>query len=307
MKKVIITGATGAIGTALIDKLVENNVEVMVIVRENSSRIKNIKKDKSVKIVYSDLSHIKDIKNYDNEVYDTFYHFAWDGTFGKYRDDKILQEKNVEFAVDCVNMAKEFNCKMFIGAGSQAEYGIKNEKLKPDTVENPITEYGKAKLKASLETRKIANELNINHIWVRILSIYGENDGVNSMVMSTINKLLNNETPIFTKAEQIWDYLYSRDAAEAFYLMGNSNYNNKIYVLGSGDERVLKEYIEDIKNVVNDKIKIKYGDIPYNENQLMYLSADTTELKKDFKWSKKTEFIQGIKNILEYEHKKNKI
>lgn len=307
MKKAIITGATGAIGMALIDKLVENNVEVMVIVRENSSRIKNIKKDKRVKIVYSDLSHIKDIKNYDNEGYDTFYHFGWDGTFGKYRDDKILQEKNVEYAVDCVNMAKEFNCKMFIGAGSQAEYGIKNEKLKPDTETNPITEYGRAKLKASLETRKIANELNINHIWVRILSIYGENDGVNSMVMSTINKLLNNETPIFTKAEQIWDYLYSRDAADAFYLMGNSSYNNKVYVLGSGDERVLKDYIEDIKNVVNDKIKIKYGDIPYSENQLMYLSADTKLLKEDFNWSKKTEFIQGIKNILEYENKKNKI
>lgn len=79
--------------------------------------------------------------------------------------------------------------------------------------------------------------------WVRILSVYGPNDNAGSMVMSTVRKLKNGETPQFTKGEQKWDYLYSGDAARAFRLLAEKGQSGKVYVLGSGNVKPLSEYI----------------------------------------------------------------
>lgn len=87
--------------------------------------------------------------------------------------------------------------------------------------------------------------------------------------------------PEYTSGEQIWDYLYSDDAAEVFYLLGKKGIDQKIYVLGSGKARPLKEYIRAIRNVVAPDSDLKFGVIPHVENQTMYLCADTSESEKD--------------------------
>lgn len=53
-----------------------------------------------------------------------------------------------------------------------------------------------------------------------------------------------------TKGEQLWDYLYSRDAARALRLLGKNGRDGKVYVLGSGNARPLAEYIKIIRDIV---------------------------------------------------------
>ena len=298
MKRAILTGATGAVGSALIKELIKNNIEVLVLCRENSVRNCNIPIHPLVTKEYCDLSELNVVINKTGKDWDVFFHFAWLGTTGTARNDMYLQNQNVRYALDAVTAAKRFGCHAFIGAGSQAEYGRGEGLLTPETPAFPEMGYGIGKLCAGQMTREYAHQLGIRHIWARILSVYGPNDGAQSMVMSTINKLKKGEVPQFTKGEQMWDYLYSGDAAEAFRLLGERGIDGKIYVLGSGTARPLAEYIKDIRNIVKPNAEIDLGAIPYSERQVMHLQADVDELHNDTGWTAHTTFTEGIENIL---------
>lgn len=298
MKRAIITGATGAVGTALVKELVSNGIEVLVFCRKGSKRNVQIPKHELVTRKYCALNELAAVQNDTGKDYDVFYHFAWEGTTGAARNDMYLQNQNVRYALDAVAAAKRFGCHTFIGAGSQAEYGRVEGLLKPDTPTFPEMGYGIGKLCAGQMTREYAHQLGMKHIWTRILSIYGPNDGAQSMVMSTIHKLKNGQVPEFTKGEQLWDYLYSGDAATAFRLLGEKGHDGKVYVLGSGHAEPLAAYIEKIRDVVAPNAEIKMGVIPYSEKQVMHLEADISSLHDDLGWTSKISFSEGINMIL---------
>ena len=294
MKRAIITGATGAIGTALVQELVNNNIKVLVICRKGSERNKNILKHPLVQVLECSLEDLKHIKNDDKEIYDVFYHFAWKGTSGNARNDMRMQNENVKYTLDAIEVAKKFGCRVFIGAGSQAEYGRTEGRLQPETPTFPENGYGIAKLCAGLMSKEYAHQMGLKHIWVRVLSVYGPCDGEQSMIMSTIRKLEANMTPQFTKGEQMWDYLYSEDAARAFRMLGEKGIDGKVYVLGSGKVKRLYEYIEKLRDIVKKDAKIELGAVPYAEKQVMYLCADISELTKDIGFVPKYTFEEGI-------------
>ena len=301
MKRAVITGATGAIGTALVDALIQRGVEVLVLCRKESPRNENILSHPLVTKYYCSLEELKDLKNVTGKKYDVFYHFAWKGTTGEARNNMYLQNENVKFSLDAVRAAKELGCELFVGAGSQAEYGRVEGLLRPDTPPFPENGYGMAKLCAGQMTREYAASLGIKHIWVRILSIYGPNDGAQSMVMSATDKFSRKEKALFTTGEQQWDYLFSKDAAEAFCLMGEKYpliTDKRIYVLGSGTARPLKEYIRIIHDAVDPDSPMELGAVPYSEKQVMYLCADISLLTEELGWKPHTRFDDGIKQIL---------
>ena len=204
MKKVVITGATGMIGVTLVQYLMRKNIQVLAIVRENSKRRKNLEEGKNLKVIECSLENLKKLEFPEND-YDIFYHFGWDGTFGDDRMNAEKQKSNIEYTLDAVNLANRLGCNTFIGTGSQAEYGRVDGRIFADTPENPETEYGKAKLTAGIESRKLANMLNMKHIWTRIFSVYGPYDGENTMVMTSIREMLNGVSPEYTLGEQNWD------------------------------------------------------------------------------------------------------
>lgn len=299
MKRAIITGATGAIGTALIKELVNNGIEVLVFIRAESKRNHHIPVHPLVQTKMCSLEELAGVRNDTGKMYDVFYHLAWSGASGSGRNDMYMQNRNVKYALDAVGAAKRFGCGLFVGAGSQAEYGRTEDVLRPDTPVCPEMGYGYAKLCAGQMTRDYAAQLGLKHVWVRILSIYGPNDGEQSMIMSTINKLRTGVSPQFTKGEQLWDYLYSADAASALFMLAKKGHDGKIYVLGSGKTRKLKDYIEEMKDIIAPEAKLEFGAVPYGKNQVMYLCADTTELKRDIGWEAGKSFCEGIREILE--------
>lgn len=300
MIRAIVTGATGVVGTALVQELVANNIETLVFCREGSTRNQQIPKHPLVTLKHCSLDQLASVENDIGKAYDVFYHFAWEGTTGSARNDMYLQNQNVRYALDAVSAASRFGCKKFIGAGSQAEYGRVEGVLKPDTPAFPETGYGIAKLCAGQMTREYAHHLGMEHNWVRILSVYGPNDNPQSMVMSTIKKLKSDEVAQFTKGEQLWDYLYSEDAGRALRMVGEKGRDGKVYVLGSGQAKPLVEYIEDIRNIVNINGKIELGAIPYAPRQVMVLKADISELAKDTGFLPSIDFKSGIKNTSEW-------
>lgn len=300
MKKVIVTGATGAIGIALINELAAIGIEVLVFARAGSKRNARIPRNQYVSIKNCSLEDLQNVENDTGKEYDAFFHLAWAGTNGSGRNDMYLQNENVRYALDAVGAAKRFGCKIFIGTGSQAEYGCANKELTSETAVWPNMGYGYAKLCAGLMTRDYAHQLGMKHIWSRILSVYGPFDGENSMIMSVIDKMKSGETVKLTKGEQQWDYLYSEDAARALILLAKQGTDGKTYVVGSGTTCSIREYVESIRNIMTFPCKIEYGAVPYAKNQIMFLCADISEIQKDTDWQPVTDFESGIKKTIEW-------
>lgn len=310
MKQAIITGPTGAIGMALIEYLCKKDVQVIAVVREGSERNKQIVESDKVTKAYCDLDEYATLDESIKAAVeakgwtlnpDVLYHFAWGGTFGDVRNNMPLQTSNIQHTLEAVDAAGRLGCKTFIGAGSQAEYGrVYNEKLSDKTNAWPENGYGMAKLCAGQMSRVRCNQLGIKHIWFRVLSVYGPYDGKNTMVMSTVRKMLAGEKCAFTKGEQDWDYLYSEDAAQAFYLAGEKGVDGSIYCLGNGSVRKLREYIEIIKEKTNSNSELALGEVPYSEKQVMYLCADTSKLVNEVGFNPVYSFEHGIEKTIEW-------
>ena len=298
--KVIITGPTGAIGVALINKLIKEKIYVTAVCRRGSLRMGNIPQNEYVSIIQCDLDEMCKLPEYMGNVekYDCFFHLAWACTSGDSRNDVGSQIKNIRYTVDAVEAAVKLGCRRFIGAGSQAEYGRTNEILKPDTPTFPENGYGIAKLCAGQLSRLRCEQLGIEHIWTRILSVYGPCDGENTLISSLICKLKNGEHISCTKAEQIWDYIYSEDAAEALFGIMNRGIPGKTYLVASGESYPLNYYIEIVKNSIDTNANIGYGEIEYSPQQVMSLRADISELNSDIKFTPRTSFFEGIKDML---------
>lgn len=299
MKKIVISGATGAIGTALIQKCIEENVSVLVLCRTDSQRRKNIPAHPLVKVLDCGLASMKHLNDISETGYDVFYHFAWASTIGSGRNDMYLQLKNVEYTLDAVHLAHRLGCTAFIGAGSQAEYGRYTGTLSANTPVFPETGYGMAKLCAGQMSRYECHELGMRHIWARILSVYGPNDSEQTMISQSIRSLFNGQKPSFTKGEQQWDYLYSSDAANALFLLGQRGIDGKTYCIGSGNARPLSEYIYQLRDAIAPAAEVGIGDLAYGENQVMYLCADIADLQKDTGFMPEVTFEEGIRKTIQ--------
>lgn len=301
MKRIGIIGATGAIGSALIDVCVENNVEAYVFVRPTSNRKNHITINPLVHIIECDVLQMNSFNTCDIPKLDVFYYFAWMGTHGTdIRNDMSLQTKNIQMTIEAVNFAERLGCNTFIGSGSQAEYGRVEGVLTADIPCNPENGYGMAKLCAGQMSRVLCQKKGMRHIWCRVLSIYGPRDGYSSMVSFAIRESFAGNNPSFTKGEQLWDYLYSKDAGRAFFLMGEKGIDGKVYVLGSGNVTTLKEYISCICKNANPDVNPCFGAIPYMDKQVMHLQADISELTKDVGFEPRYSFEEGIKETVEW-------
>lgn len=296
--KAVITGATGAVGMALVSSLTQKGYDVLVLGRPNSGRNARLQNLDGVTLAYCDLSELSLFET--RERYDVFFHLGWGGTTGAARNDMYLQNKNIEYTLDAVNLANRLGCSTFVGAGSQAEYGRACGKLSADTKTEPENGYGIAKLTAGRMSRILCRELGMKHVWARILSVYGEYDGENSMVMSTIGKIIDKKIPEFTPAEQIWDYMYSKDAADALVAIAERGRDGAVYPLGGGEPTPLCEYIRMIRDAVDEKAELGIGRLPYAENQVMYLCADISELTADTGFVPKYSFKEGISKTVEW-------
>lgn len=312
MKKAYVTGATGAIGMALVAELLQNNIEVTVFLRKDSERSGRIAESFGEELKRGNLSveyvSLEELKHFMENVYTTgqqdsvFYHLGWSGTFGKLRNDAVLQQKNVEYTLDAVRLADRLGCTKFIGVGSQAEYGRVSTRLTPDTDTVPENEYGRAKLAAGVSSRELCRELGIEHAWVRVLSVYGPYDGMNTMITSVIRGLLKGDRVSLTKGEQMWNYLYSKDAGKELYLLGaKAVRNGAVYILAGSEEHSLKEYVVRLCRAMDadDKL-LGFGDVPYGAGQVMCLTADIGTLCSDTGYIPDTIFEDGIKKTAEW-------
>ncbi|MBQ7474638.1 MAG: NAD(P)-dependent oxidoreductase [Clostridia bacterium] len=293
----VVTGPTGAIGHALCSLLLSEGIETYAVCRPGSPRAKTL--PDGIRTVFRDASDLSALPS-DVDRADAFFHLAWTDTVGEGRNDRKAQEKNVGYTLDACRAAAALGCSVFVGAGSQAEYGRVDGALRPGTPCRPENEYGKAKLEAGRLSRAECKKLGIAHIWARILSVYGPFDGEKSMIISVAEALLAGKKPALTKGEQLWDYIYSDDAADALFLAAKRGRDGAVYPVGSGVARPLREYVEMLRDAIDPSLPLGFGEVPYGERQVMRLEADIRALASDTGFHPETDFKDGIKKTVQY-------
>lgn len=293
--KAVVTGPTGAIGTALCLELAQNGIAVYAVCRPGSHRASALPKHENILRVECDVAELSRLPEWIPNGADVFYHFAWAHTIGPGRNDMPAQVDNIRYTIDAVHAAKVLGCQVFIGAGSQAEYGRAEGVLRPETPCFPENGYGMAKLCAGQMSRVECQKLGMDHVWARILSVYGPGDGPKTMISSVIDQLLRGEKPALTAGVQKWDYLFSADAARAFRLIAQHGVSGSIYPLGSGEARELKEYICIMRDQIDPNLPLGFGEIAYGPLQVMHLQADISSLRTDTGFIPEVKFETGIK------------
>ena len=123
MKKIVVTGATSMIGSALIEECVKHDIEVYAVLRSTSGKQDRLPDSSLVHLIDSSLETLEELPELIPQGCDTFYHIAWGNTGENRNRSTELQSRNIGYTLAAVRAANALGCKRFIGAGSQAEYG----------------------------------------------------------------------------------------------------------------------------------------------------------------------------------------
>ncbi len=299
MKKAIVTGANGFVGSALVKEMLKHNVEVLALDMPNCNT--NIANDKRVKFIGLTLDEIWQLKDLvSNKNFDCFYHFAWAGVDVKNRENIELQLNNVKWTIDCLKVAKQCGCKRFVGAGSIMEDETLNAVAKAGNKAGMNYVYGASKLQAHLLSSMIAANINIELVWCKLTNAYGVGEFSTRLINSTLRKIINNEIPQFTSGEQNYDFVYIDDVARAFYLIGKNGKPFNEYLIGSSHARPLKEFLLEMKETVSPDRKFIFGNIPFTGVSLPLNKFNTTKTETDTGFKAQISFGEGCRRTMEW-------
>lgn len=298
MKYAVVTGATSFIGVHLIRELQRNHYHVYAIVRPNSQNMKRLVPSALITILEKQMKDYDSLSDIINHPIDMFYHLSWDGARMPQRDDAEMQQANLQCAVKAMEAANKLRCKVFVGSGSQAEYGKCSGKIDENHPTVPNTEYGKAKLKACETLGEMAKSNGIRFVWTRIFSVYGIYDYSKTLVMSALDKMLLNETALLTACQQTWDFVHVQDVVGAMYLLGVNNHCMGVYNIASGETKVLRRFVEQMKSIANSHSDLDFGAVPYGREGAVSFEPIIDKLVKDTRWRPMISFDQGILEIL---------
>lgn len=300
MKKAIVTGANGFVGTAVCKELSERGVEVIAIIRNEEEIIDSIKDLPKIRIVYADLA---DFRTLDSQIpdrdIDILYHFAWVGSAGPLRGDADVQMKNVQYTCDTVKACAAMGCKRFVFASSIMEYEIEAT-MATEATPGINTLYCSAKVAADYMARTIAGSLGVDYIRAVISNIYGPGELSPRLVNTSIRKMLKGEHCAFSAGEQLYDFIYITDAAKTFVAIGKKGKNNKTYYIGSQEPKPLKVFLKELKDCVDPEIEIGLGELPFNGVSLTYKEFDINAVKNDTGFVPQVSFTEGIKNTVKW-------
>lgn len=239
LKKILITGSNGFVGSHITEKLSVDYYEVTALIRKSS----NIKYIKDCKINYEYVS-LDDEENLTNLLskFDVVIHCAgvvralnWEG----YERTNIIGTRNLVNAA----IKNKNTLKKFIYISSQAAMGPSTTETPKSLTEkeNPVSFYGKSKLLAEQEVKKLSGQ--IPYTILRPASVYGPRDKDIFIFFNLVKHHLKPQT--FGK--RFIQLVFVKDIAEVISkIINNTKTDNKTYYLSDGNIYTWKSVAETI-------------------------------------------------------------
>ena len=298
MKKAIVTGATGFIGKFLVRELLTQGIEVLAIVRPNSQNWMNLPKGIAAVECGMDRFPLLPELIPDRDI-DVIFHMAWQGVSGAEAGNQEVQIQNIISTLDVIEAAHNMGIKTFLGCGSIHETEALAEMNQDKRVDNLGLFYKAAKTAAHWMGKAKAGSYGIQFFWP-LINTYGEEECSARLINTIIRKIYKNEIPNLSAGEQYYDFVHVSDVARALYLIAERGIDGTNYMIGSGNARPLKEFLEivgRIANEINDSdIPLGFGKITRNVISLPVEAFDGTKLTEDTGFKPLVGFEEGIRN-----------
>lgn len=299
--RIFITGASGFIGSHLVDRLLAEENDVLVLLRDPSSswRLSNV-----LSRIHITVGRLNDMNVALGEVRrfapDVIYHLGWQGA-GSYSQQYNAEQvmANIHGSLSLLQCAADVG-SVLIGLGSVLEYGVYPVPLGEQVLPSPVTLYGKAKYAVGLLSEGISSHTNVRVCWFRLFWAYGPRDQGVRLIPSVILSLLRGQKPLLSPGAQRWDYLYVDDVIDALWLAAKTGNVKGVYNLGSGESNSIRDVVGLIRNAVNPAAQLEFGGVPYRPDQIMHLKADISRITRDLQWSPRVLLADGIQRTVRW-------
>jgi nucleoside-diphosphate-sugar epimerase len=266
-EKILLTGATGFLGSHILKKLIEENYEVVILIRE-TSKLDRINSLDGFTIFKIDPQCSNFDELFELHSIDTIIHLATE--YGRKRPYSEVLISNVYFPVKLIEAGLKKNLKVFINTDSYFSKFPEYQYLKEYTSTKKIL---KDYLKLLLDV-KIIN-LQLEHL-------YGENDSKEKFFPMLIEKLLKNIVEIeLTDGCQKRDFIYVEDVVEAYMIvLKNRDKLDQFseFEVGTGVSIPLKDFVIKVRSILNSDSNFLFGAIPTRPNEIEDSKASNQSL-----------------------------
>lgn len=320
MKKILVTGGAGFIGSKVCYDLLDKNYKIVVIDNLSNSTKENINK----KIIFYnyDLKNIYRIdKIFQKHKFDAVFHFAAltnVSESSKYRNKYYLN--NVVVTKNILNLIKKFKIKYFVFSSSAAVYGnIANSPVHENNKIRPISNYGKNKAECELLIKNFSSRYDFNYAILRYFNVIGADFKLRtgqlsngSLFKNLANNLANNKYSINIYGKRlktkdgtpVRDYIDINDLSFLHILALKKLTKKKSLLINCGYNKgyTVLEIVKEFSEVIKKDIKIKFLRKRLNDISQIYCS--NKRLLKIFpNWKRKYFIKDSIRNMLEWEKK----
>lgn len=296
MRRVIVTGANGFIGSSLIKRLIDKNIEVIALDISFANSV--LPKTNLITEIETNLDDFKKIERIiPSNEYDTFYHLAWAGVNGQMKTDPLVQLDNIKMAINCAIVAKKLKCNKYLCAGTIAERAV-DSLFKLDKTSGGMM-YGTSKYACHLILETYCKNIGLNFIWMQFSNIYGPENKTGNLVSYTIRELARGNEASFGPANQPYDFIFVDDLIEAIIRLGENETCKNFYFIGSGEPRILKDYLFEIGSQLGMENLIKIDSRPDDGIEYSLEMFNINDLEEDIGNYISKSFSEGIEYTIE--------
>ena len=284
MKKTIVTGGAGFIGSNLVDKLIEQGVEVTILDNLSTGKEENI--NPKAKFINCDISTASEIDMlfYINGA-DVVFHLAALARVQPSIEDPIsFNEVNVKGTLNVLLAAHKAKVKRVVYSASSSCYGDATKFPTPEEHStNPLSPYGLQKYVGEQYCKMFSEVYNLDTVSLRYFNVYGERmnlEGAYCLVLGIFAQKMLEGKPltINNDGEQRRDFTYVGDVVEANILAATHKepLNGEAFNIGNGKEFTVNEIADMLggEKQYGNKVIEPFRTLADNSKALLMLNWD---------------------------------
>tara|TARA_B100001175_G_scaffold59938_1_gene48525 strand:+ start:8555 stop:9535 length:981 start_codon:yes stop_codon:yes gene_type:complete len=297
MKRCIVTGGAGFIGSHLVEKLIKKNFSVTVIDNFSTGRMQNLSQVKNkIKIVKKDITSEKNLNKYFKGVKYVFHLAAKADIVPSIEQPKLYYDTNVSGTLNILEACRKHKIKKIIYAASSSSYGLAKYFPTNETSKiNPEYPYAFTKHLGEELIAHWSKVYNLDFISLRLFNVYGirsRTSGAYGAMFGVFlaQKINNKPLTVVGNGKQSRDFTYVTDIADAFYKAAISKKKNEIINIGTGKPTAVID--------IAKKLRSSYVFIKKRPGEPDKTHSSTIKAKKILNWKSKISINKGIKIML---------